>query len=48
MLRVIQRIATPLYDAMSVHLIETSPRLTETQQKTLATHGGKINWHESY
>lgn len=48
MLRVIQRIATPLYDAMSVHLIETSPRLTETQQKTLATHGGKINWHESF
>ncbi len=48
MLRVIQRIAAPLYDAMSVHLIETSPLLTETQQKTLAAHEGKISWHESF
>ncbi len=48
MLRVIQRIAPPLYETMSVHLVETSPRLTETQQKTLASHGTKISWHESF
>ncbi|MEJ8311615.1 class I SAM-dependent methyltransferase [Agrobacterium larrymoorei] len=47
-LRVIQRIAAPLYETMSVHLIETSPLLTETQQKTLAAHEGKISWHESF
>ncbi|NTF32554.1 class I SAM-dependent methyltransferase [Rhizobium skierniewicense] len=48
MLRVIQRIAPPLYESMSVHLVETSPRLTETQQHTLAIHGDKIAWHESF
>ncbi|WP_421357727.1 class I SAM-dependent methyltransferase [Agrobacterium rosae] len=48
MLRVIQRIAPPLYESMSVHLVETSPRLTETQQQTLASHGDKIAWHESF
>ncbi|UHS61925.1 class I SAM-dependent methyltransferase [Agrobacterium vaccinii] len=48
MLRVIQRIAPPLYESMTVHLIETSPRLTETQQQTLASHGTKISWHDSF
>ncbi|KQO82207.1 class I SAM-dependent methyltransferase [Rhizobium sp. Leaf262] len=48
MLRVIQRIAPPLYESMSVHLVETSPRLTETQKQTLASHGDKISWHESF
>jgi SAM-dependent MidA family methyltransferase len=33
---------------MTVHLIETSPRLTETQQQTLASHGTKISWHDSF
>lgn len=48
MLRVIQRIAPPLYDSMTVHLVETSPRLTETQKQTLSAHGNKISWHESF
>lgn len=48
MLRVIERIAAPLYENMSVHLVETSPRLTETQQQTLQSHGEKISWHESF
>ncbi|WP_320198504.1 class I SAM-dependent methyltransferase [Agrobacterium sp. rho-13.3] len=48
MLRVIQRIAPPLYETMSVHLVETSPRLTDTQKETLASHGDKIAWHESF
>ncbi len=48
MLRVIQRAAPPLYDAMSVHLIETSERLRDVQQETLASHGGKISWHGDF
>ncbi len=48
MLRVIQRIAAPLYETMSVHLVETSPRLTETQRQTLSAYSGKITWHESF
>lgn len=47
-LRVVQRIAPPLYETMSVHLVETSPRLAEAQQKKLASHGDKISWHESF
>ena len=48
MLRVIQRIAPPLYDAMTVHLVETSPKLSDIQRQTLAAHGDKIAWHESF
>lgn len=48
MLRVIGRIAAPLYQSMSVHLVETSKRLAETQSQTLAEHDGRIFWHESF
>jgi SAM-dependent MidA family methyltransferase len=48
MLRVIERLAPALYDAMSVHLIETSERLSELQQEKLASHGAKVNWHGDF
>ncbi|MDZ7926836.1 MAG: class I SAM-dependent methyltransferase [Agrobacterium sp.] len=48
MLRVVSRIAPPLYEAMQVHLVETSPRLCATQKQTLAAHRDKLTWHESF
>ncbi|MET0749273.1 MAG: class I SAM-dependent methyltransferase [Rhizobium sp.] len=48
MLRVIQRLAPPLYDTMHVHLVETSERLREIQQDTLQAHGEKIAWHVDF
>jgi SAM-dependent MidA family methyltransferase len=47
-LRVIARLAPELYDTATVHLIETSPVLAETQAKTLAPHAGKIHWHNGF
>ncbi len=48
MLRVIARIAPALYEAATVHLVETSGRLREVQRKTLAGYEDKITWHESF
>lgn len=48
MLRVISKLAPPLYDAMSVHLVETSDRLQEFQRQTLADHGDKVSWHSDF
>ncbi len=48
MLRVISKLAPPLYDAMSVHLVETSERLQGFQQQTLADHGDKISWQSDF
>jgi SAM-dependent MidA family methyltransferase len=48
MLRVIARIAPPLYETMHVHLVETSPRLTAAQRETLDAHAHKISWHDSF
>ncbi len=48
MLRVIERLAPPLFDAMSIHLVETSERLRDVQQETLVAHEGRINWHDSF
>ncbi|PKA41196.1 class I SAM-dependent methyltransferase [Rhizobium sullae] len=45
MLRVIERLAPPLFENMTVHLVETSERLRDIQQQTLVAHGGKISWH---
>ncbi len=47
-LRVIRRIAPPLYETMQIHLVETSPRLTAIQKETLSGHSGKLTWHESF
>jgi SAM-dependent MidA family methyltransferase len=48
MLRVISRIAPPLLDAMSVHLVETSERLRDVQSQTLEPYGEKIAWHNGF
>jgi SAM-dependent MidA family methyltransferase len=47
-LRTVRRIAPDLYDAASVHLVETSPSLRAVQQATLAAHGDKIMWHDGF
>ncbi len=48
MLRVIARLAPPLYEAMTVHLIETSERLRGVQKETLASHADRISWHGGF
>ena len=48
MLRVIARLAPPLYETMSVHLVETSERLRDVQQETLGSHGDKLSWHSDF
>jgi SAM-dependent MidA family methyltransferase len=48
MLRVIARTAPDLYAGLTIHLVETSPRLREMQAKTLAQHEGRISWHDSF
>lgn len=47
MLRVIKRIASPLFDNASVHLVETSERLRGAQRVTLEAYSTKISWHDS-
>ncbi|MFK0329881.1 class I SAM-dependent methyltransferase [Rhizobium sp. NPDC090275] len=48
MLRVIERLAPPLFETMTVHLVETSPRLREVQAETLAAYQGRISWHDGF
>ncbi len=48
MLRVIEKLAPPLYNAMSVHLVETSERLQAFQRQTLEIHGDKVSWHSDF
>jgi SAM-dependent MidA family methyltransferase len=48
MLRVIRRIAPPLYETMQVHLVETSPRLSAIQKETLTAHADRLTWYESF
>lgn len=48
MLRVIRRIAPPLYETIQVHLVETSPRLSAVQKETLTAHADRLTWYESF
>ncbi|WP_454850146.1 class I SAM-dependent methyltransferase [Rhizobium binxianense] len=48
MLRVIERLAPPLFETMSVHLVETSERLRDVQAQTLEAHEGRITWHQGF
>jgi SAM-dependent MidA family methyltransferase len=48
MLRVIARIAPGLHETLGVHLVETSERLRDVQQRTLADYEGKIAWHSGF
>lgn len=47
-LRVVAKLSPALYDAASVHLVETSKRLQKVQQQTLIAHKFKISWHDSF
>ncbi|MDM9621743.1 class I SAM-dependent methyltransferase [Rhizobium sp. S96] len=48
MLRVIARLAPPLFENMTIHLVETSERLSDVQQETLAAYAGHIQWHQDF
>lgn len=48
MLRVIKRLALPLFETMSIHLVETSERLRGIQRVTLEAYSTKIAWHDSF
>jgi SAM-dependent MidA family methyltransferase len=48
MLRVIKRIAPPLFEGLSVHLVETSERLRGVQRITLEAYSTLLSWHDSF
>ena len=48
MLRVVLKLAPELYEASTIHLVETSPVLREIQRKTLEAHAGKVAWHDGF
>ncbi|MDE1158111.1 MAG: class I SAM-dependent methyltransferase [Neorhizobium sp.] len=48
MLRVIAKLAPPLFETLEVHLVETSERLRGVQRVTLETYSTKISWHGSF
>ncbi len=48
MLRVIQKLAPALYEAATVHMVETSERLQRLQGQTLVEHKMKITWHTDF
>jgi hypothetical protein len=43
MLRVVAKLSPALFEAASVHLVETSERLQKVQQQTLVAHKFKIS-----
>ncbi len=47
MLRVIRKIAPPMFNGIDIHLIETSERLRGVQRVTLESYSSKITWHDS-
>ncbi len=48
MLRVIGKLSPEMYDAATVHLVETSPRLRKVQAETLSEHRTRISWHDAF
>jgi len=47
-LRTVRQLAPELYEAATVHLVETSPALRTIQQATLASYSSKLQWHDSF
>ncbi len=47
MLRVLVRLAPDCLSGLSVHLIETSPRLRKAQEEALAQSGVSVCWHDT-
>lgn len=48
LLRVIRKVAPPLYDGLTGHLVETSERLRGVQRVTLEAYSTKISWHDDF
>ncbi|MCO5730403.1 class I SAM-dependent methyltransferase [Rhizobium sp. SSA_523] len=48
MLRVIAKLAPPLHETLSVHLVETSERLRGVQRVTLEAFSARITWHSAF
>jgi SAM-dependent MidA family methyltransferase len=48
MLRVISRLAPPLFENMTIHMVETSERLQDVQQQTLEQYEDRISWHRGF
>lgn len=47
-LRVMEKIAPTLLEQATIHMVETSPKLSEIQKETLAKYDDKISWHNSF
>ena len=47
-LRVIQQTQRDQFDQMTIHMVETSPKLRNTQAETLAAYKDKIQWHDTF
>jgi SAM-dependent MidA family methyltransferase len=47
-LRVVIKLAPELYEIADIHLVETSPMLADIQKATLAAHGDKVTWHQTF
>lgn len=47
-LRTIERIAPPLFRALSAHMVETSERLQGVQRQTLVKFKEKLSWHDDF
>jgi len=44
-LRIIRKY--PVYDSLTIHMVEISPTLEKLQRENLAEHLGKISWHRN-
>lgn len=47
-LRVIARLAPELYEAATIHMVETSKRLRSIQKQTLVRIKQRISWHDAF
>lgn len=47
-LRVMEKIAPTLIEQATIHMVETSPKLSEIQKETLAKYDDKVSWHTSF
>ena len=48
MLRVVARLASDLFEDVTVHLVETSEKLRAVQRETLGTFADRITWHAGF
>lgn len=48
LLRTLKKLSPAAYQAANIFMVETSEKLTLTQQQTLSGHGNKINWSKDF